>query len=238
MNDARAKAGPFKRYALYAAPAADSPLGVFGNAWLGRDPANQLPLAYPALPGYTAARIAALTGQPAKYGFHATLKPPFQLAGGMSVEQLSDALTDMTGSLAPVAVGKLSVSAIGTFVALVPDAAPPDLAALAATLVRDLDRFRAPPELGELARRRQAALTARQESHLVQWGYPYVMEDFRFHFTLSGSLARADQEALSQALQIYTKDKLPPYRIDDIALFGEPADGTGFHLLRRFPLKG
>jgi hypothetical protein len=40
----------------------------------------------------------------------------------------------------------------------------------------------------ERERRLAADLNARQIENLERWGYPYVLEDFRFHMTLTGSL--------------------------------------------------
>ncbi len=236
MNTESVNADDYRRYALYAAPSADCPLGRFGNAWLGRDPSGLLPLAYPAVPGYDSSQIAKLTAQPAKYGFHATLKPPFQMRDGMTFEQLCEAVSDTAGRLNPVDVGMLRVSSIGSFVALVQDVDVPALQALAATMVKELDGFRHPPDDAEIARRRLSSLTDRQEALLARWGYPYVMEEYRFHFTLSCSLPEAEQSALAQALHIFTKDLLPAYRIEDISVFGERPNGDGFRLLKRFPL--
>jgi hypothetical protein len=238
MNTGSLNPDDYRRYALYAAPAADGLLGRFGNAWLGRDPSSLRPLAYPAVPGYDSSHIARLTAQPAKYGFHATLKAPFHLRDGMTFEGLCEAVSDTVGGLKPVDVGLLRVSSIGTFVALVPGEAVPALEDLAATLVKELDGFRQSPSDAEIARRRLSSLTVRQEALLARWGYPYVLEEFRFHFTLSGSLPQAEQTTLAQALYIYTKDLLPAYRIEDIAVFGELANGDGFRLLKRIPLGG
>ncbi len=40
----------------------------------------------------------------------------------------------------------------------------------------------------ELQRRRAANLTPRQEFLLMHWGYPYVLDEFRFHMTLTRRL--------------------------------------------------
>ena len=37
-------------------------------------------------------------------------------------------------------------------------------------------------------RRLKSPLTDRQIRHLDDWGYPYVMDEFRFHMTLTGRL--------------------------------------------------
>ena len=35
-------------------------------------------------------------------------------------------------------------------------------------------------------------LSEAQRAHLLRWGYPYVMDEFRFHMSLTGSLAQVD----------------------------------------------
>ena len=40
----------------------------------------------------------------------------------------------------------------------------------------------------ELARRDHPGLTARQSRWLREWGYPYVLDQYRFHVTLSGPI--------------------------------------------------
>ena len=62
------------------------------------------------------------------------------------------------------------------------------LQALADACVEQLDRFRAPPSDAELARRRRASLTPRQDAMLVRWGYPYVFDTWFFHMTLTRRL--------------------------------------------------
>ena len=58
------------------------------------------------------------------------------------------------------------------------DRATNQLGRLAAACVRDFDSFRAPLSPEELAKRRAVDLTARQEELLVEWGYPYVFDEF------------------------------------------------------------
>ena len=48
--------------------------------------------------------------------------------------------------------------------------------------------FARPPGAAELERRRKAGLSAAQEKMLLRWGYPYVLDEFRFHLTLTGRL--------------------------------------------------
>jgi hypothetical protein len=91
---------------------------------------------------------------------------------------------------APVTIPSLEVRRLGGFIAVVPTEPSAALADLAAATVAALDPFRAPPSEAELARRRKARLSDRQEALLMKWGYPYVMEEFRFHLTLTGRLDR------------------------------------------------
>jgi hypothetical protein len=44
----------------------------------------------------------------------------------------------------------------------------------------------------ELTRRRKAELTPEQDKLLVDWGYPWVLDEFNFHFSLTGSLDSVD----------------------------------------------
>ena len=114
-----------------------------------------------------------------------------------------------------------------------------DLGALAALLVRDLDDFRKPEDEAAMNKRRAVGLSDRQEANLVKWGYPYVMEEFRFHLTLTNKL-EADQVAqFEKALApVVAPVCTEPFEVADICLFGDPGDGKPFRFLQRFALKG
>ena len=64
------------------------------------------------------------------------------------------------------------------------------------------------------------------------------MEEFRFHITLTGKLAKGDLPAVEDALARDLGPLLPaPFAIPDLALMGE--DDTGrFHLIHRYALSG
>ena len=110
--------------------------------------------------------------------------------------------------------------------------------ALAARVVQDLAPFRAPATEAELAKRRAARLTPAQDAHLVRWGYPYVLDQFRFHLTLSGKLD-PDTAAQAEAAVAPMLDEidLAPYQITGLTLLGEDADGM-FHQIQRYTLTG
>lgn len=223
------------RYAIYYTPPPGA-LAAFGAAWLGWDVAAGAPVAQPPVPGL-ARPLGEITATPRRYGFHATLKPPFRLAEGRRPAELAEAAERLAGRLAPVGTTGLQLSGLGRFLALVPagDAAP--LGALAAEVVAALDGFRAP--MGEAERaRRGAGLSPRQAALLERWGYPWVMEEFRFHLTLTGPLEPAEAAAVRAALVPGLAPCLPrPFRLDALSLVAEGGDGS-FRLLHRYPLCG
>ncbi|MEM1429849.1 MAG: DUF1045 domain-containing protein [Pseudomonadota bacterium] len=90
-----------------------------------------------------------------------------------------------------------------------------------------------------MARRRAAGLTPRQEAMLLKWGYPYVMEDFGFHITLTGAIPdqRTRDKVAMAVAPLFENAIESPFRIDDICLFGEGQDGR-FRNLHRYPLTG
>lgn len=225
------------RYAIYFAPPPDSPLARFGDAWLGRDAASGAALVAPTLPGLAAARQAAITRAPRGYGFHATLKPPFRLRDGEAEDALVRALAAFAAGQPAFAAPPLALASIDGFLALVLGGPSPAMQALADAAVAELDRFRAPPEAAELARRRQAGLSPRQDALLDRWGYPYVMEEFRFHMTLTDRLAEPEHGLVRAGLTgLVAPLCREPLQVADICLFVQ-RDGD-FRLERRFALQG
>jgi hypothetical protein len=104
--------------------------------------------------------------------------------------------------------------------------------------VRATNPLRAALSAAEIARRRPDTLSARQRAHLAQWGYPFVMDDFAFHLTLTDQLdadmaARVQPHAAAHFAPVLPR----PFVVQDLCLFGEDIAGR-FHLLHRFPLQG
>ena len=224
----------FNRFAIYYAPEA-GPLADFGASWLGWDLAAGTAAPHPRIEGLD---IAALTATPRKYGLHGTVKPPFRLAEGTDFDGLAAAAEKLCASRAPVVLGGLELTRLGGFLALTVSGDTAGLCDLAATMVRGLDGFRALPSDAELARRRKANLNDRQEALLLQWGYPFVMEEFRFHITLTGRLPRGDLETVRKRLDPMIAPLLPePFEIRDLCLVGEDENGM-FHMIHRYALSG
>jgi len=226
----------FTRYAIYYAPEPE-PLASFGAQWLGWDAETGTPTAPLQLPGLPAP-VEQITATPRKYGFHGTIKPPFRLAQGTTVDALHDATQALARLLPPARMSGLALSQLGHFLALTPVGPTTELAALASLIVRELDHFRDPPTDTELARRRPEALSPAQRALLTQWGYPYVMEEFRPHLTLTGRLSAPDLAQTHAALAPVLTPILPaPFEVRSLCLFGEDAEGR-FRNLHRYTLSG
>ena len=224
------------RYAIYFAPAEDTAIWRFGIGWLGRDPVADKALLQPDVPGLTAAQVATATESPRQYGFHATLKPPFHLADSSTEVDLRAAAAAFSAAHRPFTAPAVSLQRIGRFQAFALTAPSAEMYHLAADCITAFDRFRAPPSASELAKRRERGLTDRQESYLQAWGYPYVMEEFRFHMTMLGSTS---DEALHAAITAYLQPLAghfaeQPLAVDAICLYHQQAHDAPFLLTERF----
>ncbi|EBA18185.1 hypothetical protein RSK20926_10719 [Roseobacter sp. SK209-2-6] len=225
----------FTRYAIYFAPPADAEWGRFATRWLGWDMGAGCEVTQPEIDGLD---LAAITRVPRKYGLHATLKPPMRLAPGTSLAELQTACADLAARQAPVVLDGLHLARLGRFLALRVTGNEAALNVLASACVADLDGFRAPASEAELAKRRSAGSSMQQDANLMRWGYPYVMEAFKFHITLSGKLPKSDLPAVEAALDTHLAPLLPtPFEIRDLALVGEDSEGR-FHMFHRYTLTG
>ncbi len=129
------------------------------------------------------------------------------------------------------------VNEIGDFIAVVPSQRSAELEQLAADAVSAFDGFRAPLTPADRARRNPERLTPRQRDHLDRWGYPYVMEEFRFHMTLTGRLPAERRGAvLAQLRQRFAALQLAELAIDAIAVFQQPDANSRFRIVQRFDL--
>lgn len=211
------------RAAVYFAPSPDTLLGQTAARWLGRD----------AFSGATTREpdrsIDAIVQEPARYGFHATLKAPFRLAEGCSLTELDNALDAFAASRQGFVLPALALARLGQFFALVPERPSPALQSLAGEVLRHFEPFRAPLTPAEIEKRRPHRLTPRQRELLAQWGYPHVLDEFRFHLTLTGPVAFAEfpwVEAMLAARFAAFIGK--PMAIETLALFVEPEPGAPF----------
>ena len=228
-----------ERYAVYFVPAPQVALAERGGRWLGYDIELGTNFVPSAFDGLLQERWAEITRAPRHYGFHATLKPPFRLAEGCSATALAGMMAALAKGLKRVTIPRLSVGAIGDFVALVPDADVPYLSDIAAACVRSLDSFRAPLDDAEIDRFLDGTLSDRQAALLGDWGYPYVLDEYRFHMTLSGPLSMAERPDLINLLRDWFDEALQgPVGLDALALVHQPDPAAPFRVQARFPLAG
>lgn len=225
------------RYALYAAPAPDTPLWSFGSGVIGYDAATGADVAL--LPGFPFSRPdwSELTADPRVYGFHATLKAPFRLAPGTTLPQLLEASMVFAERRSSLDLHLRTVLHHG-FCALMTDGPRSDLHSLAADVVEAFEPFRAPLTAKELERRLPARLTPRQRSLLDTYGYPHVMEEFAFHMTLTGRLPPDLGDPVRDALAHAHAALDPVFRLDALVVFEQPAPDQRFRVLARFPFEG
>ena len=224
------------RYAIYFAPDAGTPLDRFGAAWLGRDAVSGAHVPRPAVRGFSDERLERITGPPRGYGFHATLVPPMRLAQSCTRGMLIDTLADFAAERKPFRAPPLRLTAMMGFLALMLSDESAAMQALENDTIRTFHRFRAPLNAAELVRREGQMLTPRQEALFHEWGYPYVLDEFRFHMTLSDELAAPELEALHSALAPLAAPLCAaPLEVNGITLFEQPRHRAPFKLTRRFP---
>ena len=217
------------RYAIYFTPGQNDPLARIAASWLGRDPFTGVQPPMPAVSSLSQAEIAFHTAGARRYGFHATLKAPFQLADGETESALDQAVAAFSAGADPIMLSKLVPARLDGFLALVPGSPAPDVDRFAAEVVTVFDRFRAPLSEAEIKRRNPDALTPEEFKNLCQWGYPYVFESFRFHMTLTGRVAEHDLARVRAAIdEVFLPALEKPARVDGLALFVEPEPGAPF----------
>ena len=226
------------RYAIYFIPAADTPLWQFGCSAIGYDAVRGDAVALPGHPAYAHPDARSWLSEPARYGFHATLKAPFTLAEGCEEDDLRDAAAVFAAEQKAFTLPDLMVKSIGRFLALVPADPPPELNVLAGDCVRAFERLRAPLSDADIRRRLESPLTARQIGYLNRWGYPYVFEDFRFHMTLSGAVDDAVPERLEEALKALYAPIAAPMLVDAITICRQDTRSTPFRVLERLRFGG
>lgn len=229
-----------RRYAVYLAPPADSALWRFGSAVIGYDAETGATPAPPDLAGFDAETWREVTGEPRRYGFHGTLKAPFRLAEGRSEADLDALAGACAAGHHAFEMPPLEVRALGSFIALVPAVPAPKLEDLAASAVVELEPLRAPLSPAEIARRNPDRLSARQLEYLEAYGYPYVLDEFRFHMTLTGPLPEPERgHALNALAEAFAASGAEvPVPAGDLGLYVQEPGAARFRLVRRFALGG
>jgi hypothetical protein len=210
-----------ERFAIYYAPTADSPFWAKSQAWLGRED------------------LQPLTESARRYGFHATLKAPMALADGVDRAALEVALTEFAAVHSGVTLSGLAPRMLDGFVALTTVPQPQALTDLAALVVNAFEPMRAPLSASERERRLKAPLTPRQVEFVDLYGYPYVLEEFMFHMTLTDRLPPEQHAAReAEAADWFAAELARPVVLDRLVLFHEAAPGEPFRRLDDYVLRG
>ena len=218
------------RYAIYYAPEASSAWWAAGSNWLGRCALTGRKLAQAVIEGVAPEHFHTYTQDPRRYGWHATLKAPFALASGESLSSLITGLRTIASQHSAFAMPRLQVSTDGGFLALRPTVHDPRIHSTADACVTGLQALTQPLTAEDLIRRRQKRLTTRQERYLQEWSYPWVLDEFKFHMSLTGPLRNiptAELTALVSAAQDLF-DALPACRFTHLSVFAEPQVGDNF----------
>ncbi len=228
------------RYAIYFTHPQSAKLTELGSQWLGRSAFTNESIEHPSFTGIEPTRLQSLTKNARRYGFHATMKPPFHLAEGRSPDEAKAAFAAFAKRTSAFTIDGLAPSFLGNFLALTPNQPSDQLNQLAAQCIKEFDHLRAPLSEKDIERRRRAKLTPRQDAYMLQWGYPYIFEHFHFHLTLS---KRLEDENERKALKAAAEEHFKPVihkeiSISHLALCVEPEADAPFQVIDIKPLEG
>ena len=226
------------RYAIYYVPDENSPLGDFGAHWLGWDINRALEADLLPLAGVNAEKRRKLIEHAAPYGFHATLKAPFFLAPPAVENDLLRDAARLAQIFSSPPDFPLKLTHLGRFLALTPTASQPGVDSLAACCVTELDALRAPLTAHDRERRRPEKLSRKQTKLLDQWGYPFVLDEYRFHLTLTGALS---EDACIRIAPLIARELdvilSTTVALDAITVVRQDLTGAPFRVLERLPLR-
>lgn len=235
----RSTGGVTARYAVYYVPAPESVLLHVGQRWLGRDVYSGDPVRRRMTLGLPLDQVTELTRSAARYGLHATLKAPFELAPDTSEDLLLSSARQLGSSLVPISA-QLSVGAIGEFLALLLTENEQQVNELHRACLEYFEPQRAPLSEYDRTRRLQAPLSPEQLKALDQFGYPYILENFRFHITLTQRIKDAERRASVQQLltDIFDRAWTEPHVIDAISILRQDDRQQPFKVIERVLLRG
>ncbi|WP_266167983.1 DUF1045 domain-containing protein [Dyella subtropica] len=214
------------RYAIYYCPAEDSELGRFGDSWLTG--------AAEAVPAISPRRMDELLSDVRRYGWHATMRAPFALSAGVVYADLRAAVFNIASTMNAFAL-PLQLDRLAGFLALRPHSDSAAVDALAAACLHALESLCAPLPDGALQRRAKG-LDAAELTLLHRYGYPYVLDRYRFHMTLSAPATAAEERSMRDWLAPLVA-KLGPAKMDALAICQEAAPGAPFTVVERISLR-
>jgi alpha-D-ribose 1-methylphosphonate 5-triphosphate synthase subunit PhnG len=221
------RTGPY-RYAVYYVPDQDSDLYRLGSSLLGYSlrEGKELPMA--ALPG--AGAPGEYSKKASVYGFHSTVIAPFRTQRGK--EGIASAIALALSKHAPFRLAPLRLRLLNGFPALCAEGPMDGFQALEKSLLEALYPLFLPPDPESLGRRGE--LNPKQLGYFWKWGYPFVLDEHRFHMTL-GDPNSSDGYigALKNYFPASSTDALV---FGKVTLCAQESPGSRFISLGDFPL--
>ena len=233
----------YKRVAIYFLPKKNSSLENFGKNLLGRDINKKKKISLTRRQKYFINRgftyfdeLKDYCEQPAKYGFHATLKAPFRLKRNVKTKNFYDVISHIAAQHSRFKIKGLKIVYSKKFTFITSRKPNKLLINLENDLVKHLDTFRAELNKTEIKKRIPDSLTFKQNKYLKEWGYPFVFDQFKFHMTLmnQNNNKLSNKQKLELEKLIY-KTSNNVIEFNEISLLGENKNGY-FEEIKRFKL--
>lgn len=228
------------RYALYFAPPQVNPWWQLLSRWLGYDAATGQDVQQLCAPPLDHADFRAITEHARHYGPHGTLKAPFRLMPNTKEQDLVQAVDAFAAEQSAFPLPTLQVAHLSNFIALVPSRDDARINRIADACTTQFDHFRAPLSEAEMARRLREPLDALSLRLLAAWGYPHVLERYRFHISLTGSLDKYSQKTVANVLQAAHEVFEPVSGVavpfDAVCVFRQRSGNERFLLMHRAAL--
>ena len=233
----------YKRVAIYFLPKKNSSLENFGKNLLGRDINKKKKISLTRRQKYFINRgftyfdeLKDYCEQPAKYGFHATLKAPFRLKRNVKTKNFYDVISHIAAQHSRFKIKGLKIVYSKKFTFITSRKPNKLLINLESDLVKHLDTFRAELNKTEIKKRIPDSLTFKQNKYLKEWGYPFVLDQFKFHMTLmnqnNNKLSNKQKLELEKLIYKISNNLL---EFNEISLLGENKNGY-FEEIKRFKL--
>mgnify|MGYP001390519063 FL=1 len=233
----------YKRVAIYFLPKKNSSLENFGKNLLGRDINKKKKISLTRRQKYFINRgftyfdeLKDYCEEPAKYGFHATLKAPFRLKRNVKTKNFYDVISHIAAQHSRFKIKGLKIVYSKKFTFITSRKPNKLLRNLENDLVKHLDTFRAELNKTEIKKRIPDSLTFKQNKYLKEWGYPFVFDQFKFHMTLmnqnNNKLSNKQKLELEKLIYKISNNVI---EFNEISLLGENKNGY-FEEIKRFKL--
>ena len=229
--------------AIYFLTKKNSSLENFGKNLLGRDINKKKKISLTRRQKYFINRgftyfdeLKDYCEQPAKYGFHATLKAPFRLKRNVKTKDFYDVISHTAAQHSRFKIKGLKIVYSKKFTFITSRKPNKLLINLENDLVKHLDTFRAELNKTEIKKRIPDSLTFKQNKYLKEWGYPFVFDQFKFHMTLmnqnNNKLSNKQKLELEKLIYKISNNVI---EFNEISLLGENKNGH-FEEIKRFKL--